>query len=605
MTTTLPSKRSIWISFFALVVLVSGSAGGAVLAQSNSPANEALLPEGPLGEQIGWIIGAANGEEPVTNPTAVISHFSPAYLEETGLPALIEFAYGLIRSWSPVTLESVDVSNNGATGNAMLTAKDGTPLDLLVEIDPASGLISNVQLHALDSGTPGASPEASPEASPVSVVEPPTYDDIAPDYTARSKAITDVGQEALAFFFAGDYQAISDSFSPELRSPDALAALTEAQTTLTTNRVHFEYTEVGAILDGHLSGETIEGYFLQGSLATFTLTADAAQTEAHPTGTWSGKINEPGIEFSVTFSGDAAALAATLSIPSQNIADVPLGAVSFEPEREIGDLLDERALPLGNGEDWFRASYAWGDAYLVFSVLQTADGELTGFSFAPQWPLPADPTAAILPIEPPLDGAWLTFWGGNSEFLNYHVVAPQQRHALDIVIWEDGATYSGDGLEVDDYYAYGQDLYAPVAGEIVAVESSLADMPPALAQTADPRLAEEAAAMAADQGPAGNHVVIETEQGFYVYLAHMKPDSATVAVGDVVVAGDVVGQVGNTGNTSEPHIHIHAQTALDLFDPEAAGVPMTWNNLAVNGEPVENAKPEQGDIIEPVEGSGA
>ena len=67
------------------------------------------------------------------------------------------------------------------------------------------------------------------------------------------------------------------------------------------------------------------------------------------------------------------------------------------------------------------------------------------------------------------------------------------------------------------------------------------------------------------------------------YLAHMQRNSVRVAVGDVVKPGDVLGLVGNSGNTSEPHLHIHVQNVADFFDPNAVGLPLEFENYLANG----------------------
>jgi murein DD-endopeptidase MepM/ murein hydrolase activator NlpD len=581
---------------------IAALGGGAhAMAQTPEASPGAVdLPEGPLGEQIAWIVGAANGEEDVTNPDVISQHFSPEFLETVGLQGFIQFAYGLIRTYSPVTIDSVESSDTGDQAVVYLLARDGTSLEMSIAVDPSTGAITYLQIVPVDAATPAASPGASPVASPAIGSEPVSYADIEADYTATIDTVTTIGQETVDSFLAGDYETVTESFAGELQAqvpPDALASSGE---TFTTNRVHFEYQEVGAILDGHISGGTIEGFFWQGgALDSFTLTAESARSGPAPNGTWSGTIHGAGLEFSVTFDGDAENLTATLSIPSQDIADQLLRNVTYEAERPIGELEDESALAMGPAKIAYRASYAWGPGSLIVTVSQDPEGNLTGFTAAPQWPLGADPSVTSIELDPLVDGAWLTIWGGPTEFRNYHAVSPQQRHALDLVIWKDGATYSGEGLDVEDYYAYGQTLHAPVAGEVVAVESSHPNLPPVLAQVADPAVAEEAAANAAEQGPAGNHIVIKTADGLHVFIAHMAPESATVAVGDTVEAGEVIGKVGNTGNTSEPHLHVHVQTTADIADAAAIGVPIQWNNLSVNGVATESAQPIQGDIIEP------
>lgn len=64
--------------------------------------------------------------------------------------------------------------------------------------------------------------------------------------------------------------------------------------------------------------------------------------------------------------------------------------------------------------------------------------------------------------------------------------------------------------------------------------------------------------------------------GARVLMAHMQKDSLTVRAGDAVTTEQVVGRVGNSGNTSEPHLHIHAFRDGDWDVFEGEGVPMLF-----------------------------
>lgn len=99
--------------------------------------------------------------------------------------------------------------------------------------------------------------------------------------------------------------------------------------------------------------------------------------------------------------------------------------------------------------------------------------------------------------------------------------------------------------------------------------------------------------------PGGNHVVIETGEGECVFIAHMhmQEGSVQVAAGDAVEAGDLLGLTGNSGNSSESHIHIHAQDSPNLLDPTATGLPIRFANAIIDGEPVEDATPVQGSFV--------
>jgi murein DD-endopeptidase MepM/ murein hydrolase activator NlpD len=580
---------------------------GAQQVSAQTPAAD-VLPEGLLGEQIGWVIGAANGDVNVTDPSVISAHFSPEFVKEIGLPGLISFAYGLVRTYSPVTIDSVTPSADGASAVTMLTAADGTLLRFSLAIDPATGLITGLEIVPADQASPEASPVTSPEASPaaspvaspvVAAEPPPTWAEIGDDYAAAVAKIQESGKQAVRAFLSGDSATLARSFREDLQTSIESAVFDAAYASLTTNRVHFEFAEVGAIFDGHVADGKMNGFFTQGAVTTFSLAADNPQASDTHTGVWEGVIGNGQLEFSVTFAGTADALTATLDIPSQDIDDAPLSAVSFEAERPIGAFLDRRVQPLGGANNGYAEAYEWGAGIITLNAIVDESGALTSFFGSPQWPLPAGPAPASMNANLPFDGAWVILWGGDTEFQNYHAVAPQQRHAYDIAIWENGSTHSGDGTKLEDFYAYGQTVLAPVAGEVVETANEYPDIPTSYAQAADPSAVQEAVDLSANVPVVGNHVVIKTADGQFVYLAHMQPGSVRVAVGDTVEIGDAIGLVGNSGNTSEPHIHIHAQTALNLTDPAAIGVPIAFDDVVVNGEPATGIQPVIGDIVEP------
>lgn len=82
----------------------------------------------------------------------------------------------------------------------------------------------------------------------------------------------------------------------------------------------------------------------------------------------------------------------------------------------------------------------------------------------------------------------------------------------------------------------------------------------------------------------GNHMVLEAADGTYALYAHVQRGSFTVREGDRVRAGQVLARCGNTGNSTEPHVHFQL---MDGPDPDTArGVPFTWTGIGVprNGE---------------------
>ena len=152
--------------------------------------------------------------------------------------------------------------------------------------------------------------------------------------------------------------------------------------------------------------------------------------------------------------------------------------------------------------------------------------------------------------------------GGNAALVNHHRFAGSQRYALDLIVLEDGVLPSRGVTDLDRYRTYGAPLHAPVAGVVVAAEGSLPDL---AIGDADPR------------NPAGNHVVPRTAAGLFVLPAHLQRGSVTVAVEDEVEVevGETLAKVGNSGNSTQPHLHIQAMTKPDLFDPGNRPVPLT------------------------------
>jgi hypothetical protein len=141
-------------------------------------------------------------------------------------------------------------------------------------------------------------------------------------------------------------------------------------------------------------------------------------------------------------------------------------------------------------------------------------------------------------------GRWAVMVGGVS-VLNHHVHAPGQAGALDLIaVRSDGARAAGvcpDRLEA--YEAYGREVVSPCDGVVIAAVDGLPDQVPQQIRTAP---------------PAGNHVRIDTGRSV-VHLSHLRPGSLRVAEGDRVVTGQRLGEVGNSGRSSEPHLHVHAE----------------------------------------------
>ena len=163
------------------------------------------------------------------------------------------------------------------------------------------------------------------------------------------------------------------------------------------------------------------------------------------------------------------------------------------------------------------------------------------------------------------DGRFIVGHGGNSTTLNYHNAHPTQRYALDILALDNlGRRAAGfQPKEMEAYVIYGAPVSSPCAGNVVEARDGLPDNAIGATNT------EEAS---------GNHVVIAC-QGLEIVLAHFRPGSVKVAPGDAVTAGQVIGETGNSGNSSEPHLHIHAVREGTGGQGKGEAIPLTFGGV--------------------------
>ncbi|HUE73011.1 MAG TPA: M23 family metallopeptidase [Pirellulaceae bacterium] len=178
----------------------------------------------------------------------------------------------------------------------------------------------------------------------------------------------------------------------------------------------------------------------------------------------------------------------------------------------------------------------------------------------------------------PLDGPITVGWGGDRLRGNYHVSYPAQRWAYDLLVAKEGKTYSGDGTKYEDYYCYGMPVLSPADGEVVAVLDGMRDTPLESPGVVLP--------------PGGNQIVIKVAPRQYLFLCHLQRGTISVLEKDQVTQGQVLARVGNSGNTSEPHLHIHLQDTPDMSFGE--GIPLYFSNYRVDGKLIERGMPTGG-----------
>lgn len=173
----------------------------------------------------------------------------------------------------------------------------------------------------------------------------------------------------------------------------------------------------------------------------------------------------------------------------------------------------------------------------------------------------------------PFEGAWTTLNGGISKKLSHTWPLINQRYAYDFVIMDDeGRTFEGDNKDVQSYFCYGANIVAPADGTVVKISNkhrnSRTNGKRAVCDTSDPR---------------GNFVIIQHTEKEFSLMAHLIPGSVTVKAGDKVKQGDIIGQCGNSGNTSEPHLHFQLQSSKTFLT--GAGLPISFANINIRRKP--------------------
>lgn len=184
----------------------------------------------------------------------------------------------------------------------------------------------------------------------------------------------------------------------------------------------------------------------------------------------------------------------------------------------------------------------FGIAFLVLGVL------LNKIYFdAKQYP----DIASCVIIDLPFKGKWIASGAGASGLTNYHDRIRSQKYAIDIVKFDDNSKlFKNNGVANEDSYTFGAEIISPVNGKVVHVTDSLPDK----------KIQER-------DKLAGNHIIIQFQDTLFVALAHLKQKSIKVKQGDMVQTGDILAQVGNSGNTDFPHLHIHVQNS-EVYDIE-------------------------------------
>ena len=179
----------------------------------------------------------------------------------------------------------------------------------------------------------------------------------------------------------------------------------------------------------------------------------------------------------------------------------------------------------------------------------------------------------------PFKEKWFVAWGGRSINENQHAISKSQRFAFDFVIRKRCKTFEGNGKLNDNYHCYEKEIIAPGEGTVVDILDGVEENQ--VGQVPETH---------------GNRVIIDHNNGEFSVLSHFKNGSIAVKLNDHVERGQFLGLCGNTGASSEPHIHYHLQNSPDINNAE--GLPIKFDSFLLNGKYAEFFEPKIGEYVQ-------
>lgn len=246
---------------------------------------------------------------------------------------------------------------------------------------------------------------------------------------------------------------------------------------------------------------------------------------------------------------------------------------------KMGEITQMRFLEMRRGAHIYRTNFQKATADILIAL--NGQNEVSGFSISAPKPL----GLVILernttPMRLPFNEEWFVVWGGTTPEQNYHVSEVSQQYAYDILMVQDGVSFQGDSKKNESYFAFGKDILAPCDGRVVKVITGVKDNVPGITNP---------------QQLTGNTVVLETLDKEFILFAHLKEESIVVQEGQDVLEGAFLGKCGNSGNSTEPHLHLSLQNAVDM--EQSTGARIYFERILVNGDQKEDHMPVKGDLV--------
>jgi len=252
--------------------------------------------------------------------------------------------------------------------------------------------------------------------------------------------------------------------------------------------------------------------------------------------------------------------------------------------RIMGNIRDWEFIGFQRGAHVYRTSFDRALSNIMISI-SGQNNKINGFYIAPPKPLgipvlERNTTKMIIPFREEV----FVYWGGTTLEQNYHIAEISQQYAYDLLMVRDGRSYEGDPKINENYFVYGKEIIAPCDARVVQVIDGVPDNEPGIMNP---------------EQLTGNTIVLQTDLQEYILFAHLQEGSLMVEEGEEVRQGQVLALCGNSGNTTEPHLHLSLQNTVNMED--ATGAKLFFDQIRVNGEIKTDYIPVKEDFIRNLE----
>lgn len=169
-------------------------------------------------------------------------------------------------------------------------------------------------------------------------------------------------------------------------------------------------------------------------------------------------------------------------------------------------------------------------------------------------------------IDLPVHGTWRASHAGGHSSVNYHLAIPQQAYAVDLLkVNENGSFFTGTGTAITDYVCFNDSVFSPVNGIVAAIIDTFNN--------------QQVRKKGDTINPCGNYIAIKIVDNKYAILAQLNKRSFQVKIGDTVFSGQYLANIGNSGNTTWPHLHLQIANQTNMNDSTTKGIPFRFKSF--------------------------